>query len=329
MDTSCFLKILPWSILILLCLTDGTAEAIQSLLVKTLIMMNLLGFDTVIPWYPGLGRSIHVIHKITHPPMNFAEHHQRPLVEALLHWSPAKVSKDETGKHVLLDLENTGLKTISEDIRSVTPSLHLSILLSLFLYPIPSKSVLRIGRCSHLHCSYILLSSMQKPLPKSVQIRVSYHFWHGPTPCSWRAAFGCQAQYQLPEPVTKSRRFTKSRVTDLQHVQIVQQRTKKSKSHPKFEACTPVANGSRVPPWPTFAPEPSFPWTWKILAIIVEKMHWWSVGNCTFSGLEAGHCLQDLCHYILAPDPGFLAHPSSSNTQRQWSQQHCTGWSCL
>lgn len=106
--------------------------------------------------------------------MNFAEHHQRPLVEALLHWSPAKVSKDETGKHVLLDLENTGLKTISEDIRSVTPSLHLSILLSLFLYPIPSKSVLRIGRCSHLHCSYILLSSMQKPLPKSVQIRVSY-----------------------------------------------------------------------------------------------------------------------------------------------------------
>lgn len=180
--------------------------------------------------------------------MNFAEHHQRPLVEALLHWSPAKVSKDETGKHVLLDLENTGLKTISEDIRSVTPSLHLSILLSLFLYPIPSKSVLRIGRCSHLHCSYILLSSMQKPLPKSVQIRVSYHFWHGPTPCSWRAAFGCQAQYQLPEPVTKSRRFTKSRVTDLQHVQIVQQRTKKSKSHPKFEACTPVANGSRVPP---------------------------------------------------------------------------------
>ena len=92
--------------------------------------------------------------------MNFAEHHQRPLVEALLHWSPAKVSKDETGKHVLLDLENTGLKTISEDIRSVTPS--------------PSKSVLRVGRCSHLHCSYILLSSMQKPLPKSVQIRVSY-----------------------------------------------------------------------------------------------------------------------------------------------------------
>ena len=155
------------SSLILLCLTDGATEAIQSLLVKTLIMMNLLGFDNeVMPWCRDTQDLAALFASFTKspsdPPMNFAEHHQSLLVEALLHWSPAKVSKDETGKHVLLDLENTGLKSISEDIRSVTRS--------------PSKSVLRIGRCSHLHCSYILLSSMQKPLPRSVQIRVFVHF---------------------------------------------------------------------------------------------------------------------------------------------------------
>lgn len=182
--------------------------------------------------------------------MNFAEHHQRPLVEALLHWSPAKVSKDETGKHVLLDLENTGLKTISEDIRSVTPSLHLSILLSLFLYPIPSKSVLRIGRCSHLHCSYILLSSMQKPLPKSVQIRVSYHFWHGPTGAAGEQHSGAKpnTNYQNLLRSHEDSRSLGLQICNMYTCPNCPAKNKKSKSHPKFEACTPVANGSRVPP---------------------------------------------------------------------------------
>lgn len=82
------------------------------------------------------------------------------------------------------------VKIISEDIRSVTPSLHLSILLSLFLYPIPLKSVLRIGRCSHLHCSYILLSSMQKPLPSLCKfefrtLRLVDMMWNGFKCLAW------------------------------------------------------------------------------------------------------------------------------------------------